>query len=301
MDRALEMSVLVAVAQRGGISAAADQLKLTPSAVSKVLNRLEDRLGVKLLTRTTRHVSLTIEGKLFEEQARRILADMTAAEEAVSQGAQEPRGLLKVNCSTVFGQLQLVPLLGEMMAVYPKLEIELTTTDAVIDIIETGADVAIRIGKLPDSSLIAKKLADIHRLIVAAPSYLKRHPPLRAPEDLIDHQCLFIAGRSSINEWRFEQNNGTARSIPVTGRFVTNDAGALRRAALNGLGIARIASFAVMRDVRDGRLVSLLEDYRQLDDAGIYVVYPPSRHQSPRVRAFVDFMTKRLIPMPPWL
>ena len=299
MDNTSEMAVFVRVVEAGNFSAAARELRLTPSAVSKLIGRLEDRLGARLLNRTTRRVSLTEEGRAFYQRCTPILDAIDEAERAVAELHGEPRGLLKVNASTAFGHYHIEPLIPGFLARYPDLRLELTLSESIVNLIEEEVDVAVRIGQLPDSSLIARKLGTARRIVVASPAYLKRHGTPQTPDDLKDHNCLRLSKATSLNQWEFRGPKGTRR-IEVGGNFEANSGIALHRAAIAGIGLIRVGNFTVAADVRTGRLVPVLADHEPPSETNIYAVYPHNRHLSPKVRAFVDLLVNKFLPIPPW-
>ncbi|MCH6591103.1 MAG: LysR family transcriptional regulator [Proteobacteria bacterium] len=299
MDNQGEMAVFVRVVEAENFSAAARALTLTPSAVSKLIGRLEERLGARLLNRTTRRVSLTEEGRTFYQRCTPILAAIDEAERAVTELHGVPRGLLKVNASTAFGQYHIEPLIPDFLARYPDLRIQLTLSESIVNLVEEEVDVAIRIAQLPDSSLIARKLGSARRMVVASPAYLERHGVPRTPGDLKDHNCLRLSAATHFNQWEFKGPDGPRR-IEVGGNFEVNNATGLHNAALVGLGLIRVADFTVAADVQSGRLVAVLADYETHTETNIYAVYPHNRHLSPRVRAFVDMLVDAFLPVPPW-
>lgn len=299
MDNQGEMAVFVRVAEAGNFSAAARALGLTPSAVSKLIGRLEDRLGARLLNRTTRRVSLTEEGHAFLQRATPILAAIEDAERAVTELHGEPRGLLKVNASTAFAQNHVEPLIPGFLERYPELKIQLTVTESFVNLVEEEVDVAIRIGQLADSSLIARRLGQARRMIVASPAYLKEHGTPATPDDLEHHNCLRLVTGTSFNRWEFEGPAGP-RAIDAGGNFETNNATTLLRAALAGLGLIRAANFVVGADIRAGRLVQVLAEFESPGATPVNAVYPHHRHLSPKVRAFVDMLVAAFQPVAPW-
>ncbi len=299
MDNTSEMAVFVRVVEAGNFSAAARELRLTPSAVSKLIGRLEDRLGARLLNRTTRSVTLTEEGRAFYQRCTPILAAIDEAERAVAELHGEPRGLLKVNASTAFGRYHIEPLIPGFLARYPDLRLELTLSESIVNLIEEEVDVAVRIGQLPDSSLIARKLGTARRIVVASPAYLERHGTPQTPDDLKDHNCLRLSKATSLNQWEFKGPKGTRR-IEVGGNFEANSGIALHRAAVAGIGLIRVGNFTVAADVRTGRLVTVLADHEPTAESNIYAVYPHNRHLSAKVRAFVDMLVDAFLPVPPW-
>lgn len=299
MDRFGEMETFARVVESGSFSRAARDLHMTPSAVSKMIGRLEDRLGVRLLSRTTRKLSLTEEGRAFYQRVTPILAEVEEAEETVSLSTAEARGVLKVNTSTAFGQYQVVPLIPNMLEKYPNLQVQLTMTDSIVNLVEEGFDVSIRIGTLTDSSLIARKLGTAHRVLVASPDYLKRHGTPTCPNDLKAHECLKLSIPTSLNKWEFILNDGPS-TVEVSGRFEADNAIALHEAALAGLGLFRAATFVVGDDIKAGRLVPVLQEFEISGDPGIFAVWPHNRNLSAKVRAFVDILVDAFSPIPPW-
>ncbi len=300
MDKPGEMAAFVRVVEEGGFSAAARTLGLTPSAVSKLIGRLEDRLGARLLYRTTRRLSVTHEGAAFYQRSCRILREIEEAEQAITQLHAAPRGTLKVNAAVAFATCQIVPLMPEYLERYPEVHVELTVTERVVDLIEEGVDVAIRIGARTDSSLISRQLAEDHRVICAAPSYIDRHGAPRTPDDLADHNCLaWIGGQSGLNDWPFDGPDGPY-TVTASGNAEVNNGETLYEMTLAGLGLARIAEFRVGPDINAGRLVPLLLDHHRADPLPIHVVYPHRRHLLPKVRSFVDFLAMKFTPVPPW-
>ncbi len=293
------METFARVVESGSFSRAARDLHMTPSAVSKMIGRLEDRLGVRLLSRTTRKLSLTEEGRAFYQRVTPILAEVEEAEETVSLSTAEARGVLRVNASTAFGQYQIVPLIPKMLAKYPSLQVQLTMTDSIVNLVEEGFDVSIRIGTLTDSSLIARKLGTAHRVLVASPDYLKRRGTPQCPHDLKDHECLKLSIPTSLNKWEFNTDGGPS-TVEVSGRFEADNAIALHEAALAGIGLFRAASFVVGDDIKAGRLVPVLQEFEITGDPGIFAVWPHNRNLSAKVRAFVDTLVEAFTPIPPW-
>lgn len=298
MQRSDEMAVFVDVVREGGFSAAAKTLGITPSAVSKQVSRLEDRLNVRLLNRTTRQLSMTDEGEIYYQRATAILADIKEAEALVSDRQGTPGGTLRVTSSITFGRHQIVPLMPEFLNTYPEVRLQLSLADNIVDLVQEGIDVAIRVADLTDSSLVARRLAIDRRVVCAAPAYLEKYGIPQSPEALRDHNCLVITNIPSMRDWEFNFGS-TTRKIHVEGRFETNSGVAVHEAALDGIGVAQLPAYLVAPDLREGRLVSFLSD-RVAEGRTIYAVYPHSRHLSPKVRAFIDFLVDKLTPIPPW-
>lgn len=292
IDRAGEMEAFEAVVRTGSLSAAGRLLKLTPSALSRIISRIETRLGVRLMVRTTRSLSLTPEGEAYLLAARRILADMTESEGAISYQAS-PRGRLRVSASLAYGRLSIVPLLGEFAALYPDILIDLSLGDELTDILGGKADVAIRFGPLTDSPLTARRLGSNGRTIVASPDYLERAGTPMVPDDLLDHNCLSFNFRRAEPGWPFVQD-GRTFALNVTGNIEANNGETLVQLAQQGVGIARVGSFHIDADVAAGSLVAILEDYNPGDTEVIHALFVGGASTPRRVRVFVDFLVERL-------
>lgn len=299
MDKIGELTVFAKVVDEGGFSAAARAMNLTPSAVSKQIGRLEDRLGVRLLNRTTRSLSLTPEGRSFYERCTRILSDIDEAEAEVTSAHTTPKGALRISCGVAFGRHQVSPLIPEFLERYPDVQVEMIQTDSLVDLVEQGVDLAVRFGELQDSSLVARFLARSKRAICASPEYLERHGIPQHPSDLQDHNCLFFSTLPHLNEWIFKVPEGEYSFRPQ-GNFSANNGETIHEMALAGLGVARLAEFLVAPDVRDGKLVRVLQDYYRDITVPIHALYPTRRHLSPKLRAFVDFLVEKFSPVPPW-
>lgn len=299
-DVAGDMAVFVRVVETSGFSAAGRALGLSPSAVSKVISRLEDRLGARLLNRTTRSLSVTDEGRAFFERSRQILAEIEAAEQSVSRVGDRPRGRLRVTAAAAFAVHQIVPLLPEFLALCPEVHLELNISDRLVDLVEEGYDVGVRTGALTDSSLISRLVAEDHRIICAAPSYLSRHGVPIAPSDLARHNCLTWTGDPGhLNDWPFNGPQGPY-TLRVHGNTEVNNGEALSELALAGVGLGHLARFRIADDIRAGRLVEVLAEHHRFVKLPIYIVYPHRRHLSAKVRAFTDFLAGKLTPVPPW-
>lgn len=292
-----DMTAFVRAVELGGFSVAARELGLTPSAISKLVTRLEDRLGVRLLNRTTRRLALTPEGEAYFHRTQRILADIDEAENEVAQFRAQPKGLLRINVGTAFGMHQLVPALPGFLSRHPDVQVELTLTDRVVDLIEEGADLGIRLGRLVDSSLVARKICDVERVVCASPAYLKKHGTPKRPEDLLAHDCLSMANAPALRRWPFESREGV-RHVEVSGNAIASSADALLQLAILGLGVIRLSDVIVGAAIRDGRLVPLLEEVHHREPLPLHAVYPQGRHRSPRVAAMVDFLVERFASAP---
>ena len=292
MSAPSDMSAFVRAVELGGFSLAAREFGLTPSAISKLVTRLEDRLGVRLLNRTTRRLALTPEGEAYFHRSQRILADIAEAENEVARFRAQPKGVLRVNTGTAFGLHQLAPALPEFLSRHPEVKVELTLTDRVVDLIEEGADLGIRLGALVDSSLIARKICELERVVCASPAYLKKHGTPRKPADLLKHNCLSIAYAPSLHRWPFAAKDGV-QHVDVGGNVSANSAEALLQLALVGLGIIRLSEVIVGEAVREGKLVPLLQDVHHSEPLPLHAVYPQGRHRSPKVAAMVEFLVER--------
>jgi DNA-binding transcriptional LysR family regulator len=288
-----EMEIFVRVYETGSFSAAARQLALTPSAIAKLIGRLEQRLGVVLFLRSTRSLRPSAEGDAFYQRARAILAEIDDAESSIGQNAQAPRGRIRINTTVPFGTHVLLPILAKFLGVHPGVTIDLNLTDDIIDILAERTDVAIRVGPLKDSRLLKRKIGTSPRLMVAAPGYLKQHAPVRRPADLAQHNCLNFNFRRSVNEVSFEEN-GVRQAVPMLGNIIVNNGETLRELALSGLGIARLAQYHVTKDLAAGRLVQILGGYESEEQEEIHAVFLGAAAGSGalpvRTRLFIDFV-----------
>lgn len=299
MDPTTEMEVFVRSVEERGFSAAARELDMTPSAVSKQIRRLEDRLGVRLFNRTTRRISLTEAGELYYQHCSRILAEITAAEEEVSALQGSVRGRLRISATAAFGRVVVVPRMKEFLARYPDLTLEIELTDRAVEVVQEGLDAVIQLSEqVDDPSLVSRRLAINERIVCASPEYLERHGVPQNPQALRRHNCLAMYSVSRFNEWEFSDANGS-RVVNVNGNFHASTADALYEAALAGIGVARLSTWLVADDIRSGRLVHILPEYTHTSSA-YYVLYPQGHHLSPKVRAFVDFLIELFTPRPPW-
>lgn len=287
------MTAFVRAVELGGFSTAAREMGLTPSAISKLVTRLEDRLGVRLLNRTTRRLALTPEGEAYFHRSVRILADIEEAENEVASFGAQPRGLLRINVGTAFGMYQLTPALPEFLARHPEIQVEITVTDRIVDLIEEGADLGIRLGTLPDSSLVARKICDFERVVCASPGYLRRHGVPRKAADLLRHNCLSISHSPALRRWQFKARDGGVEHIEVSGTVSANSAESLLQLALLGVGIIRLSDAIVGKPIRERRLVRVLQNIQHAEPVPLHAVYPQGRHRSPRLAAMIDFLVER--------
>ena len=299
MDRLEAMITFVRVVDDGSISGAAEHLNIAKSAVSRRLRDLEAHLGVELLRRTTRRLTLTDTGRAYYERCVGILADVTEAEDAVSSQHGRLAGRLKVAAPLSFGLLHLQPAIDSFMEANPDLEFELDLNDRQVDLLSEGFDVGIRIADLPDSSLIARRLAPIRAIACASPEYLAHHGTPNQPDDLTAHACLVYSNLPEPTVWRYADEHGSRRQVAVAPRLTANNGDFLREAALTGQGIVLSPSFIVYRDIAAGRLVPILEQVHW-PVLQAYALYPQTRHLSARVRAFVDFLVGRFAGEPYW-
>jgi DNA-binding transcriptional LysR family regulator len=299
MDRFENMNTFVRVVEVGSISGAADRLGVAKSAVSRRLKELEGHLGVQLFHRTTRSMNLTDTGRAFYHQSVRILEDVLEAELATSQAHGTLKGSLKIALPSTFGVMHMGPAVNEFLQMHPQIEFDLDFNDREVDLIQEGFDLAIRIANLPDSSLIARRIAPIKNVICASPSYLEQMGVPRTPEELVDHRCLVYSLLSDNEYWNLTDNNDREIRIKIHPYLKASTGEFLRDAAIEGMGIIIEPTFIVYKEIESGALVQVLEDYSppQID---AYAIYPQTRHLSQRVRAFVDFLVKRFKGTPYW-
>ncbi len=299
MENLSDIAVFVQVVDSGSFTAAAERLELSKSVISKYVTRLEDRLGARLLNRTTRRLSLTEAGRILYSRSQRGLEEIEAAEMEVSQLQQTPRGNLRFNTPMSFGILHIAPALMDFQQANPDVSIDMNLEDRQIDLVEEGYDLAIRIAELPDSSLIARRLGPCRHVLCASPAYLEQHGTPRTPEELQGHRALTYGYSDSPREWRMLATDGRYLTVPVNSCMHMNNSLALREAVLNHAGIVLIPTFIVGPDIQSGRLQPVLANYR-MPELSIYAVYPQRRHLSPKVRAFVEFMAGRISDSPVW-
>ena len=298
MDRLQAIEIFVKVAELKSFSAAADALNLSRTLVSERVKDLEEALGVRLLQRTTRRVSLTEPGAAFLERVRLGLAALDEAAAEASSLSAEPRGTLRVNAPMSFGSHHVAPVTGKFMLQHPAVRIELALTDRLVDLIEDNVDVAIRIGELSDSSLIAKKLATCRMMLCAAPSYLKRHGTPKHPRELDEHTRLFYTYWLQSDEWRFARRGEEIVVRAGDAALRCNNGDAIAQAATQGAGIALQPNFIAGPLIKQGRLVELMPAWRAAE-FGIYAIYPESQFVPAKSRAFIDFLAKAYA-KPPW-
>ena len=289
MPRLKQIESFVAVAQKGGLTAAAHAEGVAPAVIGRRIDALEERLGVKLLVRTTRRISLTHEGSAYLENCLRVLADLSNAEASVSAGGVKASGHLRITAPAGFGRRHVAPLVPSFLQQHPEVSISLNLSDRVVDIVNEGVDCAVRVGDLPDSSLVSVRLADNRRLCVAAPEYLKRAGTPAQPSDLLRHECLSLSSDASQTRgWAFKVD-GELTHLRPRGRVDCSDGQVLHDWCVQGMGIAWRSTWEVEREVADGTLVALLEDFAAPPN-GIYAVFPQRKHLPLRVRRWIDFI-----------
>jgi DNA-binding transcriptional LysR family regulator len=292
MDKFLEMKTFAAVVDSGSFVQAADALDISKPTVSRYVADLEQRLGVRLLQRTTRKLSLTEEGRAFYGRCKTVLADVEVAEAEITSKSISVNGLIKVNVPVSFGLLELAPLWADFMTKYPDVVLDITLADRVVDLVEEGFDLAVRIARLPNSSLVSRKLASTRMVLCASPGYLKRHGKPKHPSELTEHAVLSYTLLATGDQWDFDGPQGKV-SVTVTPVMRSNSGDTCIAAARKNKGVIFQPSFMVGADLRSGALVELMPKYRSLE-FGIYAVYPTRQHVSPKVRAMIDFLSNAM-------
>ncbi len=300
MDRLTDIALFLKVLDLGSISAAARNLEVSVAVASKRLQRLEQELGVRLLHRTTRHVHATVEGGALAAQGRALVEDLEALTSGLGRAGTEVTGTLRITTSPTFGQLYISPRIPEFLELHPGVKLSIHFSDEVLDLVSAGFDLAIRIGSLADSRLVARRLATNQRVLCASPAYLQKRGRPLTPADLRQHQCLVqIGAQGRPGAWRLKGPGGREISAQPNSYLESNLGDSLRNAALAGLGVALHSTWHVCDDLRAGRLEIVLPDY-PVAETGIYAVMPQRRLVPPRVRAFTDFLAAWLGPVPPW-
>jgi DNA-binding transcriptional LysR family regulator len=299
MDNLTDIAVFVRIVERGSFTLAAQDLSLSRAVVSKYVTRLEKRLGARLLHRTTRRLSLTEAGAALFEASRGAIERIEEAEAAVAQLQSEPRGRLRVSAPMSFGILHLGSAIADFSRAHPMISLELKLDDRYVNLVEDGIDVAIRIGALTDSSLVARKLSSTRQIVCASPHYLAEHGEPEMPEDLATHNCLLYSYSSAVNVWRFTAPDGREIPVAVSGNLRINNGIVEAEAAVAGMGILMSPAFYVGPLIRTRKLKQVLAKYK-LAELGIHAVYPQRSQVPPKVRAFVDFLAKRFGPKPEW-
>jgi DNA-binding transcriptional LysR family regulator len=298
VERLNLIASFVSVAEHLSFIAAANVIGTSPSTISRKVSRLEDALGVRLFERTTRRVALTEAGRLYHRHCVQIFNHLADADAMIASLNSEPTGLLRVSFPVAFGRLQLSEIISEFLDAYPKVKVEANYTDRFVDLIEESYDAVVRIGSLPDSTLVARKIASNRRLVVAAPSYLARFGTPREPIDLASHHCLSFSHYSAAGGiWRFKRD-ARVDEVKVSGEFKSDSSEAIYETALRGRGIGLVASYLCYDSIEKGDLVLLLPDWTRVPEAGVYVAYSSSKYLAPKVRVFSDFLVQRLKSVP---
>ncbi len=299
MDRLRALEVFVEVVRKNGFARAADALETSPANITRIIADLETHLGTRLLNRSSRKMSLTESGEGLYGRAKVIVEDMAEIEAIASSSAMQPRGLLRINAPLTFGVLHLAPLWPKFMALYPEVELEVALVDRVVDIVEEGYDLAIRISRSGSASHAARKLATSRNICCAAPAYIAQHGAPLVPADLATHNCIGYSYAASADEWRFADAAGQAHPVTVRCSMHANNGDTARAAALAGAGIIWQPTFLIGADLRAGRLVPLLPGFH-LPDIDVLAVYPSRRHLSAKVRVMIDFLAAQFQDTPPW-
>lgn len=298
MDTIDGMRTFAAVVAEGSFSRAAERMDMSPQLASKYVGQLEARLGVRLLSRSTRKLSLTEAGRAYYDRVRQVLAEIDDMENAVGDMSARARGTLRINAPMSFGQLHLARAIAAYQSEQPEVEVDLTLNDRVVDIISEGFDLAIRIGRLAESSLVARRLAPVRLVVCGSPGYFECHGVPQAPGDLSRHECLRYAYSADYDRWSFEHDGGRD-TVRIKGGFSANNGEALRAAALAGRGIILQPTFIVGEDIRAGRLRTVLDDYR-VAALDVHAVYSHRQYLSAKVRTFVDFLADYFGSPPYW-
>jgi DNA-binding transcriptional LysR family regulator len=299
MDRLRAFEVFVTVVSRGSFTRAADALETSPANVTRYVNELEAHLGTRLLNRTSRRLSLTEGGETFYARCKSILDDVAETEGLVSSASVEPRGRLRINAPVSFGILHLAPLWPEFMRKYPEVELDVALIDRVVDIVDEGYDLAIRISRAGSTSHAARKLATSRNILCASPDYLARCGYPAAPADLIEHRCIGYSYAATGDEWQLIDTERNAHAVKVNCHMHTNNGDTARAAALAGQGVIWQPTFLIGNDLRAGKLVQVLPEYR-LPDIDVLALYPSRRHLSAKIRAMIDFLADAFGGVPPW-
>ncbi|MBY5404148.1 MULTISPECIES: LysR family transcriptional regulator [Rhizobium] len=299
MDRLTSLTVFGRVVECGGFSAAARRLNMSVTMVGNHVQSLEDRLGVRLLNRTTRKVSLTETGKYYYERSSQILAELDEADRTAGALSTTPRGTLKVYTSSAIVRF-LLPVVSEFMELYPSIALDFSVGERMVDMIEDGYDLVMRTVPPPDSSLVARKLTPWRHMLVCSPAYFESHPMPKTPAEVADHNCLQYAYYPYGDEWRFEDGEGNKESVKISGNVVSNSAEMLRFLTLTGRGIFLAPSFVVFDDIAEGRLVKIMPDYRPVE-FNINAVYPNRSHLPTKVRLFIDLLAERFAEHRKWM
>lgn len=286
------MATFVRVVDAGSLSAAARSIQGSLTSVSRQVSALEQHFGTPLLLRTTRQLALTDDGRILYERAKAILGEIGELEATLSRGRREPTGRIRVSAPTLMGRLLIAPLLAEFLRRYPQLDVDLLLVDRAVDMVEEDIHLSLRIGHLPDSQLVTRKLADLRMIHCASPAYLQRRGIPKLPSELSRHDCLVFSDAPGIAEWRFGERAKSERKIRISGRLWVNSLDALVTAAKDGAGIMRVPSWQIEADLAAGRLRRILVDHEPPPTA-IHLLFQPSRLTSPKARAFVDYLVEK--------
>jgi DNA-binding transcriptional LysR family regulator len=290
------LKLFLRLAATNNISQAGNDLGLSPAVASAHINKLEQGLGIRLVHRTTRKVSLTEEGETFLPHAEEVISSIETARASVGVGQASPKGRLRITAPASFGRMHIVSAMKGFLSLYPDIQVDIRLTDTIVDLVEGGFDIAIRDAELKDSTLIARKLSPDKRIICASPDYLKKFGEPNSPQDLRDHQCVILNG---LETWVFDTPAGYIHIKPK-GNFRTDNGEAMRDACADGLGIAMNATWSVYRHLQSGELVQILKEYPLISNAAIWAVYPSSRLLAPKVRAFIDYLSEQYGRSPYW-
>jgi len=290
------LKLFVRIASTQNISLAGSELGLSPPVASMHINKLEESLGVKLIHRTTRKVSLTEEGRAFLPHAEEVLNAVDTAKASIGVGSFTPQGTIRITAPSSFGRMHIVPALKGFMEKHPDLKVDLRQSDSLIDMVEGGFDVAIRNASLNDSTLIARKLAHDHRMICASPSYIKKYGEPQTPKDLIQHECINLIG---IDNWIFKTPEGDVKIKPK-GSIRIDNGESIRDACIDGIGLTISSTWCVHEAIKAGKLVQVLKDYPLATDTAIWAVYPSSRLLAPKVRVFIEYFKEYFGEVPYW-
>jgi DNA-binding transcriptional LysR family regulator len=299
MDRFESMRIFAKVVEASSFTIASAGLGISTSMVSQHVKQLEERLGARLLNRTTRRMSLTEVGRGYYDRCKRLLSDLEEAESAVGQMQVAPRGELRVNATPVFGVLHLAPAVADFTTRFPSISVEVMLSDRIVDLVDEGFDVAVRVEPLPDSSLVTRQIASCRMVICGAPAYFKKHGVPRTLADLANHNCLTFTGTSFMGAWHLVSSKAEALDVPPKGNLKSNNAAVLLWAAREGQGLVAMPNYMVGDALKSGGLRTVLDDYAA-PSLTIRAVYPHSRHLSAKVRTFVDFLAARFGREPPW-
>ncbi|RKH01688.1 LysR family transcriptional regulator [Corallococcus sp. CA053C] len=299
MDRLRAFEVFVTVVARGSFTRAAEALDTSPANVTRYVNELESHLGTRLLNRSSRKLSLTQGGEALYERSRSILDEVAEAEALASSASVQPRGRLRINAPVSFGILHLAPLWPGFLRKYPDVALDVALNDRVVDIIDEGYDLAVRVSRAGSTTHVARKLATSQNIVCAAPSYLRRRGRPKVPADLGEHACLGYSYSATADEWSLVDDTGKALSVKVRCVMHANNGDTLRAAALAGTGISWQPTFLIAEDLKQGRLVRVLPTYR-MPDIDVLALYPSRRHVSAKVRVMVDFLAESFAGVPPW-